>query len=149
MFCPVVSNVLFLLRDRAERSLWRVLHPDTPDVIAELRRRGFTLGVVSNADGRVPAALEASNLAPHFATIVDSHLVGVEKPDRRIFAIALDACKAQPAETLYIGDIYEIDIRGARSAGIEPILLDPLTLYGEVDCMRIETLSQLLDLLPG
>jgi HAD superfamily hydrolase (TIGR01549 family) len=124
------------------------MQPHTPGVISELRQRGFTLAVVSNADGRVPAAIAARGLAEHFAAIVDSHLVGVEKPDPRIFAIALEACGAEPADAVYVGDIYEIDVRGARNAGMTPVLLDPLCAYGEVDCARITALTELLDLLP-
>ena len=136
------------LRTENERaSLWRVQHDDTPTVLAALRARGLTLAVVSNADGRVPAALAHSGIAEHFAAIIDSHLVGVEKPDPRIFQLALDACGAAPDEALFIGDIYEIDVRGARNAGIDPVLIDPLGLYGEVDCPRISRLAELLDLL--
>ena len=131
------------------QSLWRVMRPDTPDVLAELCRRGYRLAVVSNADGRVPAALAAGGIADHFATIVDSHLVGVEKPDARIFQIALDACAALPSEAIYIGDIYEIDIRGARNAGMTGVLLDPLGQYPPVDCLRIDALGRLLELLPS
>ena len=131
------------------RSLWRVMHPDTPAVLTALAERGLALGVVSNADGRVPAALEACGLAPFFRVIVDSHLVGVEKPDPRIFALALDACGARAEEAIYVGDIYEIDVRGARRAGMFPILLDPQGGYGPVDCACIARLADLLDLLPA
>jgi putative hydrolase of the HAD superfamily len=130
-------------------SLWRVMHPATPDVLTELRRRGLRLGVVSNADGRVPAGLAECGLAEHFVAIVDSHLVGVEKPDPRIFGIALEQCGSKAADAVYVGDIYEIDVRGARAAGLTPILLDPLDAYGEVDCLRIDSLTRLLDLLPA
>lgn len=130
------------------QSLWRVMHPDTPRVLAELRGRGFTLAVVSNADGRVAAALRAGGLADHFTAIVDSHVVGVEKPNPRIFHIALEACGAVPAEAIYIGDIYEIDVRGARNAGLAPVLLDPLGSYPDADCLRITALGNLLSLLP-
>ena len=130
------------------QSLWRVMAPETPEVIEQLGRRGFTLGVISNADGRVPAALQASGIAEHFTVVLDSHLVGVEKPDPRIFYLALEACGTSSHETVYVGDIYEIDVQGARGAGITPILLDPLGGYGEVDCLRIDRLSRLLDLLP-
>jgi HAD superfamily hydrolase (TIGR01549 family) len=133
---------------RSQFSLWRVMDRDTPGVIRELRRRGFTLAVVSNADGRVPAALAARGIADQFAAIVDSHLVGVEKPAARIFEIALEACRALPREAVYVGDIYEIDVVGARNAGIAPVLLDPLNAYGHVDCPRIAALPCLLDLLP-
>jgi len=137
------------LRAENDRSsIWRVIHPDTPEVLAALRARGYTLGVVSNADGRVQAGLESCGLAPHFTAVIDSHVVGVEKPDPRIFQLALERCGAAPAETLFIGDIYEIDIVGARNAGIAALLLDPLGLYATVDCERIDALGRLLDLLP-
>ncbi len=138
-----------LQAENQRRSLWRVMRPDTPDVLAELRRRGFTLAVVSNADGRVPTDLAAGGIAKHFTTIVDSHLVGVEKPDARIFQIALGACATPASHAIYIGDIYEIDILGARNAGMTGVLLDPLGRYAPVDCLRITTLSRLLELLPG
>jgi HAD superfamily hydrolase (TIGR01549 family) len=133
--------------DRRE-SLWRVMLAHTPPVLAELRRRGFALAVVSNADGRVAAALAARGTAAQFAAVIDSSDVGVEKPDPRIFALALAACGAEPAQAVYVGDIYEIDVRGARAAGVAPVLLDPLGAYGAVDCPRIGSLPELLDLLP-
>jgi len=137
------------LQDENRRdSLWRVVHDDTPAVLTALRRRGFRLGVVSNADGRVPAALAERGLSEHFSAVIDSHLVGVEKPDPHIFQLALDACGATPAEAVFIGDIYEIDVVGARSAGLTALLFDPLGLYETVDCERIAHIRQLLDLLP-
>lgn len=143
---PAIARTL---RSENERtSLWRVMHPDTPAVLRDLSARGYTLGVVSNADGRVPAALAASGLAPLFASIIDSHLVGVEKPDPRIFALALEGCGARADEAIYVGDIYEIDVQGARGAGLTPILIDPLGGYGDVDCLRIDRLARLLELLP-
>ncbi|MDX2166082.1 MAG: HAD family hydrolase [Deltaproteobacteria bacterium] len=135
-----------LRAENARHSLWRVQHDDTPEVLAALRARGLTLGVVSNADGRVPAALERGGIAAHFAAIIDSHLVGVEKPDPRIFQLALEACGVAPQEALFVGDIYEIDVTGARAAGMEAVLIDPLDLYGEVDCRRISALRELLEI---
>jgi HAD superfamily hydrolase (TIGR01509 family) len=138
-----------LYAEDARRSLWRVMHPRTPSVLAELRRRGFTLAVVSNADGRVPEALASCGIAGYFAAIIDSSLVGVEKPDPRIFALALEACGTPPAEAVYVGDIYEVDVRGARAAGLDAVLLDPLARYGDVDCVRVGAIEDLLALLPA
>ena len=59
------------------------------------------------------------------------------------------ACRAASSQTIYVGDIYEIDVCGARNAGITPVLLDPLGHYGTADCPRIGTLAELLDLLPS
>jgi len=128
-------------------SLWRIMHASTPSVLAELQSRGYVLSVVSNADGRVAAAIEAKGTTRFFKTIIDSHVVGVEKPDARIFQMALDACAIEAARAVYVGDIYEIDVRGARAAGMTPVLLDPLSGYGEVDCVRITRLDDLIDLL--
>ncbi len=142
---PILTD---LYAENMRASLWRVMDPETPRLIADLRRRGYTLAVVSNADGRVAASLAASGIAGEVVTIVDSHVVGVEKPAARIFEIALQACCAQAANTVYVGDIYEIDVRGARNAGITPVLIDPLRRYGDVDCLRIAALGELVDWLP-
>lgn len=142
-----IARALRTENDRV--SLWRVQHDDTPAVLAALRARGLTLAVVSNADGRVAAALARSGIADQFVTIVDSHVAGVEKPDPRIFQLALDACGIAPQEALYVGDIYEIDIVGARNAGMDAVLMDPLGLYeGTIDCRRISCLNELLALDP-
>jgi len=141
---PAIAEAFHAENRRA--SVWRVMHDDTPDVLAALRARGLRLGVVSNADGRIAAALAATGLDRYLDAIIDSHVVGVEKPDPRIFHMALDQCGVAPAEALFVGDIYEIDVRGARNAGMEGILIDPLTLYGEVDCRRITHLGELLSL---
>jgi putative hydrolase of the HAD superfamily len=127
-------------------SLWRVVLDDTDGVLDALRARGLQLAVVSNADGRVPAALAASGLECHFGAVIDSHLVGVEKPDPRIFHLALDALGVPAAEALFVGDIYEIDVVGARQAGMDAVLIDRLSLYGEVDCRRIAHLRELLQI---
>ncbi|MBI3782007.1 MAG: HAD family hydrolase [Deltaproteobacteria bacterium] len=135
--------------ENAQRMLWRVMHPETPRVLSELRDRGFKLGVVSNSDGRVAQSLATSGIADSFAVIVDSHVVGVEKPKPRIFEIALAGCGSSPVESVYIGDIYEIDVRGARAAGLHPVLLDPLDHYTDADCLRLRSLVDLLAQLPS
>ena len=127
------------------RCLWRVMEPDTPAVLDALRARGLALGVVSNADGRVEADLVRAGLRGRFATVVDSHVVGVEKPDPAIFHLALAHMHAEPATTLYVGDVFSIDVLGARSAGLAAVLLDPLGDYPGADgCPRIRRLAELL-----
>ena len=130
-------------------SLWRVAEADTLEVLAGLRRRGFTLAAVSNADGRVEASLVRHGLRSSLDLVVDSHLVGVEKPDPRIFAIALEELGVSPAAAVHVGDIASIDVAGARAAGIRPVLIDPLGCYLEPgECLRIQRLGELLELLP-
>ncbi len=130
--------------------LWRVIEPDTTAVLGALRARGYALGVVSNADGRVEADLHRRGLGAYLTTVVDSSRVGVEKPDPAIFGHAVAALGGPPAAGVYVGDVYAIDVLGARSAGLHPILIDPLGRYPRAtfDCPRIRGLGELLDLLP-
>jgi putative hydrolase of the HAD superfamily len=132
----------------AERNLWSNVREHTAETLDELRRRGYRLGVISNADGRVDGLLESVGLRSFFEMVIDSHQVGIEKPDPRIFAIGAERMGVLPSEAAYVGDIYEIDVRGARAAGMRPILIDPLWRWNDADCERIRGLGDLLNLMP-
>jgi HAD superfamily hydrolase (TIGR01509 family) len=125
-------------------NLWRKMLPSTPAVLTALRNRGLTLGVISNADGRIGAILERCGIAKLFDTVIDSHDVGVEKPDPRIFALALKRLDVRPDQALYVGDIYGIDVIGAERAGLSAVLLDPLGGYHGVPCRKIRHLRELM-----
>ena len=114
-----------LHRLHAERHLWTGVDSRTAAALSRLRAAGLKLGVVSNSDGRVEQALAAAGLRDFFDVVVDSGLTGIEKPDPRIFAAALDALGIAPEEAIYIGDIYEVDVVGARAAGLAAALVDP------------------------
>jgi putative hydrolase of the HAD superfamily len=96
----------------------------TRQALGRLKAAGLLLGVVSNSEGRVGQALEAAGLREYFDVVVDSGLIGIEKPDPRIFQAALEALGVGPEEALYVGDLYEVDVVGARAAGIEAVLLE-------------------------
>jgi HAD superfamily hydrolase (TIGR01509 family) len=131
-------------------SLWRVREAEACTVLAALRGRGFVLAAVSNADGRVEDDLVAYGLRPYLDAVVDSHVVGVEKPHPAIFALALARLGVPPAAAVHVGDIAAIDVAGARRAGVRAVLMDPLGCYpGVVDCPRIRGLGELLDILPA
>jgi FMN phosphatase YigB (HAD superfamily) len=59
---------------------------------------------------------------------VDSGVLGIEKPDPRIFQAALQALRVAPEEALYVGDLYEVDVLGAQSAGIEAVLVSACSI---------------------
>ena len=63
------------------------------------------------------------------ACIVDSTVVGVSKPDPRIFDIALDAMGVAPEDAWYAGDTPAFDVVGARAAGLRPFLVDPFQMH--------------------
>lgn len=104
-------------------NLWSRPGRGAAETLAELSARGYRLGVISNADGRVRALLEAAGVSPFLEFVVDSAEVGVEKPDARIFLAATERLGLAPAACAYVGDIYEIDVEGSRRAGLHPILI--------------------------
>ena len=73
-------------------------------------------------------------LARFFDTIVDSTEVGIEKPDVRIFEHALREMKVAAAEAVYVGDVFKVDVLGARAAGLRPILFDPHGFHADKTC---------------
>lgn len=136
-----------LLALHREKHLWSGVDPRTAPALDRLRRAGYRLAVVSNSDGRAEEALAAADLLSRFEFVIDSQLVGFEKPDPRIFAAALDRMGLPPAEALYVGDLYEIDVIGARRAGLDVILLDPLGKHGGRDVRTAASVSAVADLL--
>ncbi len=123
------------LRTR-EGSLWTVVEPGTEALLADLARRGYVLGVVSNSNGTIEAFLEQVGLRRHLAFVIDSAVVGVEKPDPRIFRMALERGGVDPAGATYVGDLYHIDVGGARGAGLDAVLLDPAGAWDGVTCRK-------------
>lgn len=123
-------------------NLWEDVPDDVVPALEALRSR-VRMGVVSNANGTVRAKFERLGLARFFEVIVDSHEEGIEKPDARIFATALERMGGSATETAYVGDLYHVDVVGARAAGLRPFLIDPRGFHAHQDVERIETLMEL------
>ena len=136
-----------LLDMHTEKNLWATHDPRVSGALARLRDAGYRLGVVSNSDGRAAAALAACGLLDYFEVVVDSGEVGVEKPDPRIFAVALDRMGLVPDDAIYVGDLYEVDVVGARAAGLDVVLLDPYGVHGDRDVLRARDVVDVADLL--
>ncbi|HEX5041322.1 MAG TPA: HAD-IA family hydrolase [Candidatus Polarisedimenticolaceae bacterium] len=122
--------------------LWTVAIPGTPEALRRLKEQGYRMAVISNAEGRVEQDLLSAGYDGLFETVVDSFVVGVEKPDPAIFAIALERIGAAPENALYLGDVPSVDVEGARSAGIAPVLLDRHDLYPDVDAPRVQSIEE-------
>ncbi len=125
-------------------NLWEYVPADVPPALDGLRRLGLRLVVVSNANGKLRELMERVGLARRFDVMLDSAIEGVEKPDPRLFRIALDRAGARPETTAHVGDLYHIEVVGARAAGLRAVLLDPTGLYEDKDCPRVPSLAALL-----
>src|ERR1700735_5070442 len=120
-----------------EASLWRVVRPGTFEALERFKSAGYKLAIVSNAEGQVAGDAQRFGLAKYFDVIIDSHIVGVAKPDPRIFQIALERLGVGPDEVKIKGDIYSIDVEGARAAGIQARLIDQHERYTWVEHEKI------------
>lgn len=132
--------------DGADR-LWSRVMPGVPEALETLRAAGLQLVVVSNSDGTVDRGLTAVGLRAHLDAVVDSHRVGFEKPDPRIFQLAIERSGADPRRTLHVGDLYDADVVGARAAGLHALLLDPFGDWEGVPCARLPDLPALAALI--
>lgn len=129
----------------ATHNLWELVPQDVPGALTRLRGLGLRLVAVSNANGRLRYLMERLQLAAHFDHLLDSHLEGVEKPDPRLFHIALERSGARAEGTVHVGDLYHVDVVGARAAGLAAVLMDAVGLYPEADCPRVRSLTELAD----
>jgi HAD superfamily hydrolase (TIGR01509 family) len=123
----------------APLGFWTAMEPEADLALALARERGLRTAVISNSDGTVANILAYLGLAQHLEFVIDSSKVGVEKPDPRIFRIALERAGLKPDEAVYVGDLYSIDVVGARAAGMRAILMDPGACWGSRDCPLART----------
>jgi HAD superfamily hydrolase (TIGR01549 family) len=121
---------------------WDLVTPGAAEALARLRCASCRLVVVSNSNGRVRRILRRTGLEPFLDLVLDSQEEGVEKPDPRIFEIALERSQADRASTIHCGDIYHIDVAGARAAGLPAVLVDSAGLYADADCPRVRSLPE-------
>ena len=130
---------------------WRWVIPESRAALDRLASAGVPMGVVSNASGQIEAMLRrhVAQVGPgdhvEMRVIVDSHVVGVAKPDPAIFDHALPAfAEFETRRVAYVGDSVTMDIAAAGAAGLHPILLDPYDDHVGADFDRIASLGELV-----
>jgi putative hydrolase of the HAD superfamily len=115
--------------------VWRQQVRGSVEGLRKLAETGIKLGIVSNADGTIEEQLKrgeicqvGEGLGVPVLAIIDSGVVGVEKPAKEIFRHALEPIEVEPEDALYVGDTVRYDVRGARAAGLHPVHFDPYGL---------------------
>jgi putative hydrolase of the HAD superfamily len=119
------------------------LLPGARELVEGLRGRGLKVGVISNWSEALPGLLAGLGLTPHLDCVVVSALEGCEKPEPRIFELALARAGVPAAEALHAGDDPLKDVQGARAAGILPVLVGPATPPAAAGCARVPDLFAL------
>lgn len=121
---------------------WDSIRPGTCEALEQIGKR-YRIGVISNSDGKVSDTLRVCGIADCFLSIIDSGVIGHEKPHSAIFQAALRELRARPEESLYVGDVYSVDYVGATRAGMEAMLFDVAGAYRESGLPRVESLDEL------
>jgi putative hydrolase of the HAD superfamily len=131
-----------LVENTQKSANWDQILPGTRDALERIKQK-YAIAVISNADGRIDAVLTRCGICDCFASITDSGNVGQEKPHPAIFAAALGEMKANPADSLYVGDVYSVDYVGATNAGMRAVLFDVAGAYRNQGLPRVESLTEL------
>lgn len=102
---------------------WEIF-PDVHPCLAALEARGIPLGVVSNWDSRLHGLLRELGLAERFRCVLTSAEFGAEKPHPSIFTAGASCLGVPAGQVLHVGDLIADDLRGARAAGLQAVLID-------------------------
>lgn len=137
-------------RSRSGEILWSQPAPHAVETIEALRSAGIVVVVVTNSDGHAAENLRDSGVCQTTSgpgatvtDIVDSGRVGSEKPDTKIFRIALQRAGVEPTAVVHVGDMVSTDVIGASDAGIIPIHLDPARRCRDRGHRHIRTLGSI------
>ena len=146
-----VIEAVALLDQTRHAPLWRWVIPETRVALDALASAGVPMGVVSNASGQIEGMLarHIAQVGPgnhvEMRCIVDSHVVGVAKPDPSIFDHALPHfAEFERLRIAYVGDSVTMDVAASRGAGLHPILLDPYDDHPDADFDRIRSVADLV-----
>jgi putative hydrolase of the HAD superfamily len=126
--------------------LFHLPDPSAAAALAAAREAGLVTGVISNSNGSLESLLQSLGFLPYLDVVLDSGVVGVEKPDPRIFRLALDRAGVAAHEAAFVGDLYSIDVLGARAAGLSAVLLDPGACWGLRDCDAVADVAAAVSL---
>mgnify|MGYP003575590653 CR=1 FL=1 len=143
---PIQAALDDLWAYHTEHNLWEEVPAGVRPALERLRTLGVRLAIASNANGVLHRLFDRLDLTRYFCAICDSCVEGVEKPDPRFFEIVLERAQAARETTIHAGDLYHVDIVGARNAGLRPVLIDPHDLYREYDVERVRDLDALVEI---
>lgn len=128
---------------------WAIF-PETKDVLGKLKEKNYKLGIISNFDSRVYDVMNKLEIDEYFDSFVISSEAGHAKPDPNIFHIALHDIGSDPKECIHIGDNIYNDFHGARSLGIQALVLDRENDYESIGNQhKITNLEEIYNFLPS
>ena len=123
------------------------LSEDTLTTLQTLRAHGIKLGVITNGGTmRQRRKLECLGLEPFLDAVLISEVEGVRKPDPTIFKMATERCGVNPRESAFVGDHPDVDVAGARAAGLLSIW--KRVPYWKLGIENVQTVDNLSEYCP-
>ncbi len=152
---PLAGRLTRLWRDHDGR---RVPRPDVREVVIELSRRGYLIGIIANTitETEIPDWMEAEGLTQYFKAVVLSSKVRMRKPNPEIYWEAARRIGVEPCRCAYVGDNPVRDVEGCQAAGFGMMIIfwEPATLAKEPPSgdhqadYTIRSCSELLEIFP-
>jgi len=153
---PLGAELTYQYRQSMGR---RVVVDGGREVLEELQKRGYTLGIISNLIGtrEIPEWLDAENYKSYFKSVVLSSVLGIRKPAPEVYLEAARRAGVEPARCAYVGDNLKRDVTGSRAAGFGMIIImispeklaeETITDENRPD-MIIRKFKELLDIFPA
>ncbi|MEQ9619141.1 MAG: HAD family hydrolase [Deltaproteobacteria bacterium] len=159
-FFPIIYNSLlppdgiekFRQRVRSAMSeieFTRAALPGVPEILDDLRGRGYRLAVISNNDGRTEEKCEEVGIREYFDHVFDSTNLGLVKPDPGIFKFALEKFGISPEEAVHVGDMYGTDVLGGTDAGLDVIWFNQRKIerLNENEATEVADLAEIINLI--
>jgi len=115
----------WLWSEQPAKNLWRKPIDGMLELIGDLHDAGVPLAVISNSEGKLVELCDEIGLTPFFSVFVDSGVVGLEKPDRRIFELTAERLGVRLEDIIHIGDAWVADVMGAIEAGARAVYFSP------------------------
>jgi putative hydrolase of the HAD superfamily len=152
---PQALDVLLALWEMPSVNLWRQTIPGSIVGLRLLAEQGVPLGFVSNSDGTAEEQLRQHRIGQvgpgegvEVIVITDSAVVGLAKPDPRVFDSAVVALGLSPERIAYVGDSVRYDVLGSEAAGMVPVHFDPhQTCRSGHNHRHVETIVELQGIL--
>jgi HAD superfamily hydrolase (TIGR01549 family) len=124
-----------------------IVPDDVRRTLPQLKEAGYILAVISNRDKPFLDVLKEHGIAEFFDFSLAGGEINAFKPEPGIFEHALQRVSLSPREAIYVGDNYYADVVGARRAGLQPVLYDPIGIFPDPDCATIKSFDELNSLI--
>lgn len=142
-----VTDAVAQIREQFMRGDFEGLYADTLRALSALEAHNVPMGILSNFSPNLQDLLRKLGIQDYFRFFIVSSIVGLEKPDKKIFDLAVSAANRPRSQVVYVGDSIFHDMEGARAADVAAILIDRGNRHSDYAGVRVQNLGELVSLI--